>query len=46
VPESTVELLKRAVDAQAKVLDKPVPNRRELEEDVAEARRATERGKK
>jgi hypothetical protein len=35
MPESTVELLKRAVDAQAKVIDKPVPDRRELEEERA-----------
>jgi hypothetical protein len=34
VPESTVELLKRAVEAQAKVIDKPVPDRRELQEET------------
>jgi hypothetical protein len=44
MPESTVELLKRAVDATAKTLDKPVPDRRELEEDAAAERvRAAER---
>jgi len=31
MPESTVELLKRAVDAQRRVIDKPRPDRRELE---------------
>lgn len=31
MPENTVELLKRAVEAQAKQMDKPQPLRRELE---------------
>lgn len=40
MPDSTVELLKRAVEAQAKVLDKPKPLREKLEdiEDAGESR--------
>jgi hypothetical protein len=34
MPENTVELLKRAIEAQAKQLDKPQPLKRELEEET------------
>jgi len=45
MPESTVELLKRAVDAQRRVIDKPRPDRRELIEEARQADAEKARGK-
>lgn len=46
MPESTVELLKRAVNAQAKVINKPVGDRRREDEETAEPVRPPEKGKR